>query len=403
MLLSKLDALLSENGVVVAKSVTMHLGRTLLTGLMQGYRPEHTGTKKTNHATLKANLLDILLAAGVEVQSAKVVATQAASLWGDPELCSIDRTFACYVKWRLNSGDTRQQAIRAAITHAFVCAVPQSTSQNRRLTPEQKREVRHLAESYLTHSGFFPSPDRVERMADASRVERLKEACLRDAVKGISGHYERKLRFYTRATGTPTAELIGTDFYTKVMRNFYAAVAFGNDDRHVVQYPKAAAQSALKDDVKRLADPEESRVAGYNSDLLRNTSISMTSREVAACDLYVNEEYANGNPLDDIAVVNTEGENLTALAVKELIEKTDDNQRRFLALMGGIHCEKFTAWCKQTYGKLKGDNSDWREQWSDLRYLRAVSDYMGVWLSRARRFLRAVARALCRETPAFAF
>ena len=127
----------------------------------------------------------------------------------------------------------------------------------------------------------------------------------------------------------------------------------------------------------------------------------MASREVAATDLYVGEAYSLTNPLDNVAVVNAEGEYLNRLALKQLVHKSDATQRRFLALMGGLPCPRFTEWGRKKY-KAKGDNSDWREQWSNERYLRAVAEFMGIWLEKAKRFLRAVANALCVTVPKFA-
>ena len=396
MLLSMLDTVLSTHGInVVAKATRLALGRVLMTGLLQGFRPEHTGTGKTNHATLKTRLTDALLALNIApAANARAAAAELSGLWGDSTLCDFDRTFLCYVKHRLNLGYSKRDAILDAIRNAL--------PPRHGLTPAQRAEIRELAESYLWHKCFFPSPDRVARLADRVHLDTLKELCLIDVMKGIKPHYERKLRFYARATGTTAESLIGTEFFTKVIRNFNAVAAFGNDDKHVVQYPKSAAQSALKDDVKRLAHPEKSRIAGYNSDMLKGTSIGMTSREVAACDLYTGEAYSLTNPLDNVAIVNAEEENVTSLAVRQIVQKAGVKQRQFLALMGGLHCPRFSAWCRKRFKLKDGDNSDWREAWSSERYLRAVSEYLGVVLDRAKNFLRAVARALCLQPPKFA-
>lgn len=394
MLLSKLDAILSTHGITIAaKAHRLALGRVLMTGLLQGFRPEHTGVKKNNYVMLKARLAETFQAYGFDPARMKGAVNDLSALWGDAELCEYDRVFLCYVKHKLNGGASRREAILEAINKGL--------PDKGKLTPAQRREIRELAESYIDHGCFFPTHDRVERMADFVRVCYLKRLCLTDVMKGITPHYERKLRFFTRATGTPAELLIGTEFFTKVMRNFYAVVAFGNDDKHVVQYPKSAAQSALQDDIKRLTHPEESRVAGHNSEMLKGTSISMASREVAATDLYVGEAYSLTNPLDNVAVVNAEGEDLNRLALKQLVHKSDATQRRFLALMGGLPCPRFTEWGRKKY-KAKGDNSDWREQWSNERYLRAVAEFMGIWLEKAKRFLRAVANALCVTVPKFA-
>lgn len=183
------------------------------------------------------------------------------------------------------------------------------------------------------------------------------------------------------------------------MRNFYAVVAFGNDDKHVVQYPKSAAQSALQD-IKRLTHPEESRVAGHNSEMLKGTSISMASRKLppptcTSGSLQPHEPAgqcggrmprANRRPAGPQATGTQVGCNTAPLPGPD----------------GRAACPRFTEWGRKKY-KAKGDKLGLARavEQRTLPARRGGSSWAS-GLKRQKRFLRAVANALCVTVPKFA-
>jgi hypothetical protein len=227
------------------------------------------------------------------------------------------------------------------------------------------------------------------RSLHPSQLQRLitEVLCTEDYEKYVSKYVHRKMRFLIQSFGYVAADLINDVRRWSMYAILRTYPAF-NDYGHVLGLAKSTAHNMGVNLIKQATTAGRQRLTRDNQSLLVPLHVTESSGGANVAD-------HDGILVDDsYLVVGRTGTRVqndeldTYASLQALLEspRLRDEHKRFLRIMMGQHDDEFSAWLGQANEDAVEKNYD--------RYLARASEFIGVEVDEAKRFLRKLAQFL---------